>query len=130
VNEVQYIARLTNHIRFGAVAFRKLARDAGMSDEGLTGIMEDGTEPRQETLRQLAAYAREHDPTYSALRLYVAAGWFAADDPARTCCLAAGPCTGACPLWDREGCALRTLPAGSMDLIRSIYRQFVRASAQ
>lgn len=80
VAEIDYVARLAHVTKRDRVDYPALAREIGLSHEGLTAIVKQGAAPRLDTLQRLAHFARQHDPSYSIIRLFIAAGWLTAQD--------------------------------------------------
>lgn len=80
IAEIGYIARLGHITKRDKPDFPALAREMNMSGEGLTGVTKQGREPSPDTLIRLAEFARRHEPEYSILRLFVAAGWLKKED--------------------------------------------------
>jgi hypothetical protein len=81
MHEIDYIGRLADLTRGKEVDYYALAKAMDMKDTAIfMNIARKGTIPRPETLVRIAAFARQYDPSYSAIRLMQAVGWVTDED--------------------------------------------------
>jgi len=81
MHEIDYIGRLADLTRGKEVDYYALAKAMDIKDTAIfMNIARKGTIPRPETLVRIAAFARQYDPSYSAIRLMQAVGWVTDED--------------------------------------------------